>query len=166
MTSIRLPIRRRRRRIITILFGAVMALVFFFAPLVRLLAEWPWFSALGYERVFGTRLIASLLLGIVTGGLSFAFLYGNLRFAQRGVVPKPIVMQMNAESPAVNVTGLLRRLTLPIAALLSLFIGMAVSTPWMPVLEFLHRTPFGVSDPGFGPDVSYYVFTPPVVRST
>jgi len=88
MTSVRLPLRRsRRRRIITILFGAVLVLVFFFAPLARLLAEWPWFSALGYERVFATRLIASLLLGVVTGGLSFAFLYGNLRFAQRGVVP-------------------------------------------------------------------------------
>src|SRR5437868_8157975 len=167
MTSVRLPLRRsRRRRLITILFGAVLALVFFFAPLVRLLAEWPWFSALGYERVFATRLIASLLLGVVTGGLSFAFLHGNLRFAQRGVVPKPIVMQMNAQSPAVNVTVLLRRLALPIAAVLSLFIGMAVSTAWMPVLEFLHRTPFGVTDPVFGRDVSYYVFTLPVVGST
>src|SRR2546423_15214506 len=120
MTSVRLPLRRsRRRRIITILFGAVLVLVFFFAPLVRLLAEWPWFSALGYERVFATRLIASLLLGIVAGGAAFAVLYANLRFAQRGIVPNPVVMQMNAQSPAVDVTRLVRRLALPAALVLA-----------------------------------------------
>src|SRR2546423_968826 len=83
-----------RRAITTMRLGAVRALVFFFAPLARLLAEWPWFSAVGCERVFGTRLIASVLVGIVAGGVSLSFLSRLLGFAQRGVAPKPIVMQM------------------------------------------------------------------------
>ena len=40
--------------------------------LVRLAAEWPWFSALGYERVFATRLVAGALLGLAVGGAAFA----------------------------------------------------------------------------------------------
>ena len=160
--TLRLPTRRRGRLGLWLLLG-ISVLLFLISPLVRLLAEWPWFSALGYERVFATRWIASLVLGIVTGGVAFAFLYANLRFAQRGVVPNPVVMQVNAQTPAVDVTRLVRRLALPSALALALFIGLAISTGWMPVLQFLHQTPFGVKDPVFGRDIAYYVFTLPIV---
>ena len=159
--TLRLPGRRRGRLALWLLVG--LSVLFFFSPLIQLLAEWPWFSALGYERVFATRLIASLLLGIVAGGAAFALLYANLRFAQRGIVPNPVVMQMNAQTPAVDVTRLVRRLALPAALVLALFIALAVSSGWMPVLQFLNQTPFGVTDPVFGRDLGYYVFTLPIV---
>ena len=160
--TLRLPGRRRGRLALWLLVG-LSVLFFLISPLIQLLAEWPWFSALGYERVFATRLIASLLLGIVAGGAAFALLYANLRFAQRGIVPNPVVMQMNAQTPAVDVTRLVRRLALPAALVLALFIALAVSSGWMPVLQFLNQTPFGVTDPVFGRDVGYYVFTLPIV---
>src|SRR6266550_4696595 len=160
--TLRLPGRRRGRLALWLLVG-LSVLFFLISPLIQLLAEWPWFSALGYERVFATRLIASLLLGIVAGGAAFAVLYANLRFAQRGIVPNPVVMQMNAQRPAVDVTRLVRRLALPAALVLALFIALAVSSGWMPVLQFLNQTPFGVTDPVFGRDLGYYVFTLPIV---
>ena len=160
--TLRLPTRGRRRLGLWLLLG-ISFLLFFISPLVRLLAEWPWFSALGYERVFATRLIARLVLGIVTGGVAFAFLYANLRFAQRGLVPNPVVMRMNAQTPAVDVTRLMRRLALPAALVLALFMALATSTAWLAVLQFLHQTPFGATDPVFGRDIAYYVFTLPIV---
>src|SRR6266542_789158 len=160
--TLRLPGRRRGRLALWLLVG-LSVLFFLISPLIQLLAEWPWFSALGYERVFATRLIASLLLGIVAGGAAFALLYANLRFAQRGIVPNPVVMQMNAQTPAVDVPRLVRRLALPAALVLALFIALAMSSGWMPVLQFLNQTPFGVTDPVFGRDVGYYVFTLPIV---
>jgi len=160
--TLRLPGRRRGRLALWLLVG-LSVLFFLISPLIQLLAEWPWFSALGYERVFATRLIASLVLGIGAGGAAFALLYANLRFAQRGIVPNPVVMQMNAQTPAVDVTRLVRRLALPAALVLALFIALAVSSGWMPVLQFLNQTPFGVTDPVFGRDLGYYVFTLPIV---
>src|SRR6267142_2852826 len=160
--TLRLPGRRRGRLALWLLVG-LGVLFFLISPLIQLLAEWPWFSALGYERVFATRLIASLLLGVVAGGAAFALLYANLRFAQRGIVPNPVVMRMNAQTPAVDVTRLVRRLALPAALVLALFIALAVSSGWMPVLQFLNQTPFGVTDPVFGRDLGYYVFTLPIV---
>src|SRR5688572_33071475 len=162
MTDLRLPAPRRRRLSLGIALGVALIL-FIFPTLVRLLAEWPWFSALGYERVFGTRIVAATLLGIVTGGFAFAFLYLNLRFAQRGVVPKPVVMRMNAQTPPVDVTRLVRRLALPAALGLGLLFGLAASSGWLPVMAFLRQTPFGVTDPLFGRDIAYYVFSVPVV---
>src|SRR5213594_773288 len=163
MPELRLPVRRGRRRLALWLVVGLGLLIFFISPVVGLLAEWPWFSALGYERVFATRLVASFTLGVLAGGVAFAFLYANLRFAQRGMVPNPVVMQVNAQTPAVDVTRLVRRLALPTALAFALFFGLAVSTGWMPLLQFLHQTPFGVTDPVFGRDIAYYVFTVPIV---
>ena len=163
MAELRLPLRRGRRRVAVWLLVGLGLLIFFISPLIGLLAEWPWFSALGYERVFATRLMASFTLGGVAGGVAFAFLYANLRFAQRGIVPNPVVLPASAQTPAVDVTRLVRRLALPSALAFALFLALAVSTGWMPVLQFLHQTPFGVTDPVFGRDLAYYVFTLPIV---
>src|SRR6266699_1887474 len=132
----RLPPRRRRRLGLLVLV-VLFALLLLLFNLVPLAAEWLWFQALGYERVFTTRLVAEAVLGVGVGGLVFAFLYVNLRIAQGGLVPNPPVVQFSSGATAVDATRLLRRLALP--------------------------TPFGVTDPVFGRDVGYYVFTVPVI---
>jgi uncharacterized protein len=164
-TAIRLrPPPPRRRRLLTFVFVAV-ALLLLLPSLVTFAAEWPWFQALGYERIYATRLVAKALLGIGAGVVAFAFLYANLRFAQRGAVPNPVTLRFNREAPGFDVTQLLRRLALPAALGVALLFGLGAAGGWLDVLQFLHRTPFGVSDPVFGKDVGYYVFTLPVVAS-
>ncbi len=158
----RLPPRRRRRLGLVVLV-VLFALFLFLSNLVQFAAEWLWFQALGYERVFTTRLVAEAVLGVAVGGLVFAFLYANLRIAQRGIVPNPLVVQFSSGAAAVDVTRLLRRLALPTALGLALLFGLGAAGGWLGVLQFLHRTPFGVTDPVFGRDVGYYVFTVPVI---
>src|SRR3989442_1290828 len=158
----RLPPRRRRRLSLVVLV-LLFALFLLLSNLVPLAAEWLWFQALGYERVFTTRLVAEAVLGVAVGGAVFAFLYANLRIAQRGLVPNPLVVQVSSGAAAVDVTRLLRRLALPTALGLALLFGMGAAGGWLGVLQFLHRTPFGATDPGFGREVGYYVFTLPVI---
>src|SRR5881628_2975778 len=158
----RLPPRRRRRLGLVVLV-VLFALLLLLSNLVPLAAEWLWFQALGYERVFTTRLVAEAVLGVGVGGLVFAFLYVNLRIAQRGLVPNPLVVQLSSGAAAVDVTRLFRRLALPTALGVALLFGLGAAGGWLGVLQFLHRTPFGVTDPVFGRDVGYYVFTVPVI---
>src|SRR5256885_10437862 len=158
----RLPPGRRRRLGLVVLV-ALIALLLLLSSLVPLVAEWLWSQALGYERVFTTRLVAEALLGVGVGGLVCAFLYVNLRIAQRGLVPNPLVVQFSAGAAAVDVTRLVRRLVLPTALGLALLFGLGAAGSWLGVLQFLHRTPFGVTDAVFGRDVGYYVFTVPVI---
>src|SRR5881296_2784735 len=139
----RLPPRRRRRLGLVVLV-LLFALFLLLSNLVPLAAEWLWFQALGYERVFTTRLVAEAVLGVAVGGAVFAFLYANLRIAQRGLVPNPLVVQVSSGAAAVDVTRLLRRLALPTALGLALLFGMGAAGGWLGVLQFLHRTPFGV----------------------
>src|SRR5256884_615755 len=56
-----------------------------------------------------------------------------------------------------------RRLGLATALGLALLFGLGAAGGWLGVLQFLHRTPFGATDPVFGRDVGYYVFTVPVI---
>src|SRR5256886_7988311 len=158
----RLPPRRRRRLGLVVLV-VLFALLLLLSNLVPLAAEWLWFQALGYERVFTTRLVAGAVVGGGVGGLVFGFLYVNLRIAQRGLVPNPLVVQFSAGAAAVDVTRLVRRLALPTALGMALLFGMGAAGSWLGVLQFLHRTPFGVTDAVFGRDVGYYVFTVPVI---
>src|SRR3989442_668682 len=158
----RLP-PRRRRRVGLVVLVILFALLLLLSYLVPLAAEWLWFQALGYERVFPPRLVAEAGLGVGVGGLVFAFLYVNLRIAQGGLAPNPLVVQFSSGAAAVDVTRLLRRLALPTALGLGLLFGMGAAGGWLSVLQFLHRTPFGVTDPVFGRDVGYYVFTLPVI---
>src|SRR5437879_7553534 len=136
----RLPPRRRRRLGLVVLV-VLFALLLLLSNLVPLVAEWLWFQALGYERVFTTRLVAEAVLGVGVGGLVFAFLYVNLRIAQRGLVPNPLVVQLSSGAAAVDVTRLLRRLALPTALGLALLFGLGAAGGWLGVLQFLHRTP-------------------------
>jgi uncharacterized membrane protein (UPF0182 family) len=160
----RLKPRRPRRRGLAVL--GILALLFLFLPaFVRLLAEWFWFGSLGIERVFATRLATETLLGLVVGGIAFAFLYVNLRMAQRGLVPEPLSVQFIEGAPPFDVTRLLRRLALPTSLGLGALFGLGAASGWLGVLQFLHRSPFGVTDPVFGRDVGYYVFTVPVISS-
>src|SRR5258705_923047 len=151
MPQLRLPVRRGRRRLVLWLVVGLGVLIVFGSPLVGLLAEWPWFSALGYERVFATRLVASFTLGLLAGGVAFAFLFANLRFAQRGVVPNPVVMQASAQRPAVDVTRLVRRLALPTALVFALFFALAVSAGLIAGLQFLHSATLRGPGSGFCP---------------
>ena len=160
----RLPSRSTRRRGLAAV--VIVAALFLLLPvLLRLAAEWPWFTALGYERVFATRLLAELLLGAGVGAIAFAFLYANLRFAQRGVVPNPIHLSLDGGQSVLDVTRLSRRLAWPAALAVAVVVGLGAARGWLGVLQFLHRTPFGVTDPVFGRDVGYYVFTLPVLAS-
>ena len=156
------PASRRPRRLGVVALALLFVFFLLVPALVRLAAEWPWFSSLGYERVFATRLLAQALLGLGVGVVAFAFLYVNLRLAQRGLVPDPLVVRFDAGASAVDVTRLLRRLALPAALGLALLVGLGAAGGWLSVLQLLHRTAFGVRDPVFGRDVGYYVFAVPV----
>src|SRR5256886_11243031 len=127
----RLPPRRRRRLGLGVLV-VLFALLLLLSNLVPLAAEWLWFQALGYERVFTTRLVAEAVLGVGVGGLVFAFLYVNLRIAQRGLVPNPLLVQYSSGATAVDVTRLLRRLALPTARSEERRVGKECRSRWSP----------------------------------
>ena len=154
-----------RRRLPLILFLLVFTLVFFVPALLRLLVGWWWFQEIGYEVVFTRELVTRAVLFLVAGGISFGLLYLNLRAAQRGLVPDPIVFRIGQTSPSVDLTRSLRRLALPVSLGIAFLAGLAATPAWDMVLRLIHRMPFGVSDPVFGRDIGFYIFTLPALSA-
>src|SRR2546428_11993638 len=101
----RLPPRRQRRLGLVVLV-VLFALFLFLSNLVQLAAEWLWFQALGYERVFTTRLVAEAVLGVAGGGPVFPFLFSHPRNAPRGPLPNPPVVPFSSGAVAPGVTRL------------------------------------------------------------
>ena len=131
---------------------------------ITLLADWYWFVALGFQTIFLKTLWTKVSLGLGVGVLAFAFFYSNLLFAQRGLVPDPVVVNINIKVPKVDITHLLKLLALPVSAFLAVLFGISSSSAWLVVLRFWYRSPFGVSDPVFGRDIGYYFLSLPAAQ--
>jgi uncharacterized membrane protein (UPF0182 family) len=142
---------------------AIFILLFSFPWLVHLLTDWYWFDALNFEPIFLRQFWTKMILGLFVGLVSFVFFFVNLRVAQRGLVPDPLVLSFSPSVPRLDLTQVLRRATLPVSVGLSLLVGASATGGWLVLLRFMNRTPFGVTDPVFGRDVGYYVFALPAV---
>jgi len=156
-----------RRRLLFTLLVAVFLALFFVPSFLGLLVDWWWFKEIGYQIVFTRELITRLLLFLAVGGLSFAVLYFNLRTAQRGIVPDAVVLRLGQSSreTGVDITGTMRRLSLPVALTLGFLAGLAATPAWAMVLRVMYRTPFGITDPVFSRDIGFYVFSLPALTA-
>ncbi|HEU4629239.1 MAG TPA: UPF0182 family protein [Gemmatimonadaceae bacterium] len=147
------------------MLGLLLLVVLLLPGLLELAGNWLWFQEIGYVPVYRTSLVTRLLLFLGVGTLTFVVIYANLRLGQRGLVPDPVVVRFAPAARRVDVTALLRRLSLPVAAALAFLFALGAMQLWPQVVVALHRMPFGVADPVFGRDVGFYVFTLPVLEA-
>ena len=154
-----------RRRLTLILLSAAFAALFLFPSFGALLTDWWWFGEIGYRIVFIRELTTRVLLFLAAGGLAFGVLYLNLRAAQRGLVPNPVVLQLGPGAQPVDLSAALRRLSLPLSLGFGLLAGFAATPAWDLVLRVIYRTPFGIADPVFSRDIGFYVFTLPALAA-
>ncbi len=143
---------------------AIAAVIFIVIPAGSgFLVDLWWFREIGFQVVFLKELLARTLLFLIAGAVAFASLQLTLRIAQRGVVPDPVLIHVGESAPPLDVSRTAHRLRSPLAIVLGLLFGLGATASWDTVLQWMHRTPFGVTDPVFGRDVGYYVFTLPLI---
>jgi len=133
------------------------------------LVDWLWFSSVGYLQVFWTSLAAQ---AAVFGGVWIAtgsVLWLNGWLARR-LARQPSTPSMTATGwqPPPDPLALLRdRLPWPCmiagsAALLGLFVAAGEAGNWPRLLQYLYQAPYGASDPLYGKDIGFYLFSLPV----
>ena len=154
-----------RRYLILAVVVAVLLLLLVVPGSAGFLIDLWFFREIGYEVIYTKEIATRLYVFLAVGGLAAASIYLNLRMAQRGVVPNPQVFRVAANAPGVDLTGFLRRLTLPLAIVLGVLLGLGATGSWDVILQAIHRTPFGLPDPVFGQDVGYYVFLLPAIST-
>lgn len=151
-------------------FGPTVVVLLILAGVVVSLAEvWTdvlWYDQLGFTRVFWTEWLARSLL-FVLGFLLMGGIVGlNTLLAyrsRRAYVPVGAA-DRNLEQYRQQLAPLRRVVFLAIVGFSGLFMGATLGGQWRSVLLWLNRVPFGVSDPQFSLDVSFFVFTLPFLR--
>jgi uncharacterized protein len=146
------------RRYVWIILPVLILL--FFNRTVSFYTDWIWYDSLGYASVFSTRIWSAFGLfgvGALTAFLIFAI---NVWIARRlepyGVVNTPI------EQTALALGVRILPLVLAAGALFALLMGANASSHWEEVLLYLNQSDFGLTDPVFGREVSFFVFTLPI----
>ena len=161
--AIRLP--RWPRYLVPALLGLV-ALIVVIVIVAGVWTDYLWFRSVHYGSVFGvtygTRwalfFVTAIFMVLVTGlNAVIAF---RLRPAYRPVSPQRPGME--AYRLAVDPH---RRLLLGVALfIVGLLSGLSASSAWRTWLLFANQVPFHRTDPQFGLDISFFVFTYPFIR--
>jgi uncharacterized membrane protein (UPF0182 family) len=144
--------------------AAVAVLLLALIPTVATFAtERLWYIDLGYLGVFWKRIEARLIAAVAAAIPVFVFVLANL-LATRGPVRRQEHSDDIIDLHKRPGRHSLSRFALAVGAITAVLTGFAASAAWMEVQQFIHATPFGVSDPIFGRDVGFYVFQLPLIR--
>ena len=130
------------------------------------MTDWFWFQEVGYEQVFTVTLIAQILVALLFGGAFFLIFYTNLYLASRLSKRMQLLFREGAITlPPFGVNAhLLKRVILIASLVLSLFVAQLAGAEWEQLLRFINATPFGIKDPLFERDISFYVFQLPFLH--
>ncbi|MFC2143425.1 UPF0182 family protein [Candidatus Aenigmatarchaeota archaeon] len=136
-----------------IIIGIIILFLLLVLPALGLYGDLLWFESLGYSQVFWNVLGTKLFLGFLTGIIFFAFMFLNLKVIKARITHK---QKSHPKKDKMNIKPLII-----VILFLSLIIGAAFSSGWDTYLKYSNKADFGVTDPVFGNDVSFYVFTLP-----
>jgi uncharacterized protein len=153
----------RRSRIPLLL---ALAFVFMGLPsLVEFYTDWLWFGELGYQHVYARALSTKTGLAAVVFVLAAGLILANLLIAFRSMTRREIVMT-TPEGPRVLVVepAQLRSLVFVVAAFGGLALSAYAGSHWEEWLLYRHAAPFNQADAILGYDVSFYLFTLPVLQ--
>lgn len=158
------PPRRSQRRVG---LAAVLGVVFFILTSLRGIAgfftDMLWFDELGLASVWRGVLGTKIVLSVVFTLGFFLLLWVNLVIADRiaptfrptGPEDEIVVRYQEVVGPHAG------KARAGIAALFALMAGSGMSGQWRNWILFRNSVPFGIDDPQFGRDISFFVFRLP-----
>ncbi|MDP6102506.1 MAG: UPF0182 family protein [Dehalococcoidia bacterium] len=147
-------------------WGLIVLGLIFFLILLNILRQiytnWLWFDALDYRSVYVKIVLYRAWLFFV-GALTFTAI----------VVPNAVLAYRNSEGEhamilSAHVYDLLKRLFV-LGIWLSIFLlaiifGSVTGGQWETVLRVIYEVQFNIKDPVFDQDISFYVFTLPMLN--
>ena len=129
--------------------------------------DWLWFTSVDQTVVYSTTMVTRVTMFAIFGLAMFLITALAMWLAYRSRPTDGLVMtpeQAGLERYRIAIDPYRRGIILVVAALLGLLGGVSAASEWSSFLMWRNATPFGVTDPQFGLDISFYVFTYPFLR--
>ena len=146
--------------ILAVIAGALVALSGFYV-------DWLWFKSVGFTGVWTTVLTTKAALFVIAGLLTSLVITSNVYIAYRRrpfYVPTSIEAD-NLERYRATIDPIRKLALAGIAVVLFYFGGTSATNLWSSWLLFRNSTPFGVKDPQFGLDISFFAFRLPFLQT-
>ena len=166
------PFRIRRRRVDMPSFGnynryiifavAVLLLYIVASTLKTIYVDYLWFDSTGFSSVYEKRIITEAWL-FGGGALIFLVYFGvNVFLAARPLMASP--PGARDEDEAVLVRRVYQLGLIAATLFFAVIFGTIAAGKWDVILSFTQAQSFGVTDPQFGKDISFYVFELPALK--
>ena len=142
--------------ILAVITGALVALSGFYV-------DWLWFNSVGFTNVWTTVLTTKVALFVIAGLLTSLIISLNiyLAFRRRPFYVPTSVEADNLERYRATIDPIRKLVFAGIVLILFYFGGTSATNLWTSWLLFRNSTEFGVQDPQFGLDISFFAFRLP-----
>lgn len=116
------------------------------------LTNWMWFDSLGYEKVFWTKFLSQLEIGVPVFLAAILLVRIYLKSLKKHYF-------IEVESHEIPDEKRLNKISWGMSVVFGLLVGLtAGASTWMDFRQFANTTSFGLKDPLFHLDISFYVF--------
>lgn len=135
--------------------AAIILLVIAFFTLNEKYIDLLWFQSMNADSVFWTQLLTGPLVKFLLFILVFPFLFLNMKIAFKAFNLSP------------DGSNLKERIIIPaFAVIILLSLSISGNAPgWEMIQQFINQVPSGVTDPTFGQDISFYLFSLPFLTT-
>ena len=146
--------------ILVVLSGILLSVSGFYA-------DWLWFKSVDFTSVWTTVLTTKVFLFVVAGLLTSSIILLNIIIAyKRRPLYVPLSIEAdNLERYRAQIEPIKRWVVLALAVGLFYFAGTSGSALWESWLLFKNSTSFGVKDPQFNMDISFFAFKLPFYQT-
>lgn len=116
------------------------------------LTNWMWFDSLGYEKVFWTKFLSQLEIGVPVFLAAMLLVRIYLKSLKKHYF-------IEIESHEIPDEKRLNKISWGMSVVFGLLVGLTAGAgTWMDFRQFANATSFGLKDPIFHLDISFYVF--------
>ena len=154
------------RILIIIAIAALFLFIAILAPFAAFYTDALWYNHIGFQNLFWKMFWAKILMVVAFGATFFVLMYGNILLARK--IPPDQEIDLKG-SPLEEVIDRVRSVgskavtwgLVAFSAVAALLAGLGWGGKWELVLKFLNHASYGKTDPLFGKDIGFYLFSYP-----
>ena len=150
---------KRGRRSLTVIIIAIVIIFATLSSIVAFIIDYKWFSELGYTQIFFKELLTKTKVGIPIFITLTILLFVYFKTLKKIYNKKMLEFESKDLSRKFN-----RWIFVGSAALSALLSLIITNRLWYKILEFVNYTSFGIKDPIFDKDMSFYIFKLPLLE--
>ncbi|MCP4051344.1 MAG: UPF0182 family protein [bacterium] len=163
---------------------AVITLFIIFYSVISLYPEVLWFESFGFDNIWWFVFRSKAIVFAFFAAVAYFWLVVNINIAKRvssDYVERDVaddnpfsafvnqffirVKDNFSLSPEINIKNKVNIIVNIGLICLSVFMGLSAKVWWQEIYEFIHGALFNLSDPVFNKDISFYIFSLPLIKS-